>query len=418
MNSCRASILPWAMIALLTALGAAQGRIWVVDSTNGPGTDFTTLAPAIAAVGDGETIIVRSGTYAGVRRFATSRSFSLIGTGSPLILGVGTSPQDSALGIDLNGGPQQRISISGLMFAAYGTPVVFANLNSPRSVIHAEDLAIAFMPSPNSVSQGAGMSVSGGLATLRAINSNAPVYLMSCTAYAQNVTVQALNLASVGNTVRPAFAALVCQSASAQFYACRFQAGSSLGSTNPFAADPAPGAVVAAAQLHFGASCYVSADPAPPNQLPGRPVFHGILQPFTTVTHDATATFVPSPQGIVFGSYVSSGVDYRTHLTHGPGTLGGTLVSVIQGMPGHPVALYCNVSINPLSLWGNMVLLDLASAVPLGVGTFDASGRASYTLPLPNDPRYRGTVLELQGFTLHLQAGLVGTTNAAATALR
>lgn len=37
---------------------------WVVDANNGPGTHFTDLPQAVAAAQDGDTILVRSGTYA------------------------------------------------------------------------------------------------------------------------------------------------------------------------------------------------------------------------------------------------------------------------------------------------------------------------------------------------------------------
>jgi hypothetical protein len=48
---------------LLSAHTAAQGKVWVVDDSAGPGIDFTTLPPAIATAAEGDTILVHPGNY-------------------------------------------------------------------------------------------------------------------------------------------------------------------------------------------------------------------------------------------------------------------------------------------------------------------------------------------------------------------
>jgi hypothetical protein len=52
---------------------------WIVDANNGPGTSFTDIPPAIAAATDGDTVLVRSGTYTG---FSTGKALKVIGEGS------------------------------------------------------------------------------------------------------------------------------------------------------------------------------------------------------------------------------------------------------------------------------------------------------------------------------------------------
>ena len=50
---------------LLLLLSSAQAQTFLVDPGNGPGTNFTTLSAAIAAVPDGATLIVRAGNQPG-----------------------------------------------------------------------------------------------------------------------------------------------------------------------------------------------------------------------------------------------------------------------------------------------------------------------------------------------------------------
>src|ERR1041384_3249147 len=49
------------MFAVLTSVAGAQ--TFVVDWANGPGTNFTDIVSAVAAVPDGAVLIVRAGTY-------------------------------------------------------------------------------------------------------------------------------------------------------------------------------------------------------------------------------------------------------------------------------------------------------------------------------------------------------------------
>jgi hypothetical protein len=75
----RARPLSLAPVVLVVVLGAhtpaslasaSLGRVWVVDAASGPGTDFTTIQAAVDAAVDGESVLVRPGTYA---------SFAIVG---------------------------------------------------------------------------------------------------------------------------------------------------------------------------------------------------------------------------------------------------------------------------------------------------------------------------------------------------
>lgn len=51
------------LAAVIALVAAAPAQTFVVDASNGPGTDYTDLPAAIAAVPDGATLIVRAGNY-------------------------------------------------------------------------------------------------------------------------------------------------------------------------------------------------------------------------------------------------------------------------------------------------------------------------------------------------------------------
>ena len=57
------SLVRAATLAVLCSSAAAQ-RVWVVAPLVGPGVDFTIIQSAVSAAADGDTILVRAGTYA------------------------------------------------------------------------------------------------------------------------------------------------------------------------------------------------------------------------------------------------------------------------------------------------------------------------------------------------------------------
>ncbi|MCR9247461.1 MAG: hypothetical protein NXI31_20715 [bacterium] len=69
--------------ALLLVLCTASAQTYVVDVTNGPGTNFTSIATAVAAVPDGATLLVRPGTYDAFEIVA--KSLTVIGGNGVLV---------------------------------------------------------------------------------------------------------------------------------------------------------------------------------------------------------------------------------------------------------------------------------------------------------------------------------------------
>jgi hypothetical protein len=54
--------------------------IWIVDAASGPGTNFTDLPPAVAAAQDGDTILVRAGSYSATT--ITGKALVIRGSGA------------------------------------------------------------------------------------------------------------------------------------------------------------------------------------------------------------------------------------------------------------------------------------------------------------------------------------------------
>src|SRR5688500_8904823 len=101
----------------LLAGSAASQRTWVVDRQNGAGTDFTALAPAIAAAARGDRIQVRAGSYVGA---TVGKALTIVGEGGVLIQGDSLTVQGLPAG--------DQVVLSGLSVHQIGAaPLVLAN---------------------------------------------------------------------------------------------------------------------------------------------------------------------------------------------------------------------------------------------------------------------------------------------------
>src|SRR5436190_8659882 len=68
------------MLAFSLVVAALLPTIWVVDATNGPGTNFTDLPAAVAAAQTGDVIFVRPGTYKAFE--CSGKALSIRGSGA------------------------------------------------------------------------------------------------------------------------------------------------------------------------------------------------------------------------------------------------------------------------------------------------------------------------------------------------
>ena len=104
------------LTASLALLTAAPAQTFVVDASNGPGTNFTTIIAAIAAVPDGAVLLVRAGNY---------HSFTIAGK-SLRILG------ETGVVVHPPGASGTSITISGL---AQSKTVVLRDLTVAQGLV-------------------------------------------------------------------------------------------------------------------------------------------------------------------------------------------------------------------------------------------------------------------------------------------
>jgi hypothetical protein len=106
--------------------------IWIVDSSNGPGTHFTDLPAAVAAAQSGDTLLVRSGTYTVFQVAGKALTIRGSGTASTHVTAPGTGVPWVVLGPTPVGG---AMVLSGLSVAPVGVPGV--NMSIPALEVRA-----------------------------------------------------------------------------------------------------------------------------------------------------------------------------------------------------------------------------------------------------------------------------------------
>lgn len=138
-----------ACLALLSGAGQtfAQGQVWIVDGSAGPGTDFTTLQPAINAAASGDTVLVRAGFYGSFQ--ASGKALTLaaadaarpyIGewTGASQITGLPSGTDFTLRGLELRN--LQATNNPGTLWIEdcllSGTPALLVNNCSDLVVAH------------------------------------------------------------------------------------------------------------------------------------------------------------------------------------------------------------------------------------------------------------------------------------------
>lgn len=111
-------------VALFATCGAAQ--TFVVDAANGPGTNFTDIAAAVAAVPDGATLLVRPGIYGPFS--IAAKGLTLLGGPGVDVTGSGALPPAVEV---RNTAAAQSVVVSGVRLASCDGAVSVRNCAGP-----------------------------------------------------------------------------------------------------------------------------------------------------------------------------------------------------------------------------------------------------------------------------------------------
>jgi hypothetical protein len=108
--------LPAALLAAFITASTVAAT-WIVDSNNGPGTNFTTISAAIAAAQPGDTIIVRAGVYG--ENVVVNKGVTIVGwnaTQYPMATPTGVYPHAIWGTFGITNIPSgERCTVSGLV---------------------------------------------------------------------------------------------------------------------------------------------------------------------------------------------------------------------------------------------------------------------------------------------------------------
>jgi hypothetical protein len=192
------------MLSLLLAPVASAGVI-VVDSNNGPGTDFTALGPALTAAQNGDVLLLR-GSFQG-SFLVSGKSISLVAdTGASV--SVSNPFMNSGPALQIGNDVDGQVVVRGLSFStASATAVPLVGTGTAGSGRH---LFIEECTAP------------GGGTVAMQFNNHAPVTLSHCTATGGDGHVDGLGLPVPGTS------ALVLGEGPAVVYGGSFTGGNGL----------------------------------------------------------------------------------------------------------------------------------------------------------------------------------------------
>ena len=125
---------PAALLATLGLAGPASTQdAWIVDADGDPGADFTSIQAAVDAAGAGDTVFVRSGSYAGVHvdgkplhivgapDFDGAEPVLHLGAGGPLLLieNVPAGEEVVVRGLTVATGPIEARASAGSVYLEF-----------------------------------------------------------------------------------------------------------------------------------------------------------------------------------------------------------------------------------------------------------------------------------------------------------
>ncbi|MCB9876844.1 MAG: hypothetical protein H6835_04495 [Planctomycetes bacterium] len=403
------SFLPLAFGAALTAQ-----RVVTIDVNNGPGTDHTSLAPAFAALQDGDILIVRAGTYAGLQ-VSTPWDFVMIGEGNPLVQPP-TVGAPEAMRITLSGSYDQRVAIRGMVFESQSTGQWALDLRSyygswPAPVVQMEDCDL-HSDSPDNDRIALVVDNLGFTAQRCTMNTtqviDSLVSIVECT-------IQGIDQSYSGSFSQFAQVALDVIRSEVWIVDSTLRAGNS----NFVSGSPASclgtkdSSTTIYSKVHVAGNSLLQADQQPALNWPTPYVFvnYASYYPaFAQIDYEPTVSLVSSPGGVLAGAGLVLTQQTVPSLAATAAPLGGAWGCTVHGDPGDLAIQLVSTTVHSQVVLGMPTLIDLAAMQFAGVGAIDATGQFAFaSIAVPNDPALRTVGLQSTAVLLTPSGALRGT---------
>ncbi|HZN41781.1 MAG TPA: hypothetical protein VFD82_23455 [Planctomycetota bacterium] len=360
------------LVSVLSLAVAAATQTFIVDSASGPGTNFTDIPPAVAAVPDGAVLLVRPGNYS---------QFTIDGK-SLAVLGEPGAAVASALGPTIvNLLPHQAVVLRALDLASplgSGFPVGVTCLNN-QGVVRLASLRTA--PGLHGLS----------------VQQCDSVFVDDCTFHRQATLVASTVVftnCSLNASMLVMSPALVQQGGRTQLVGC--QVAGLTPPQQPF---------VSPIQLNGGDVRVLGGGVVASYALLGLP--SAAITGTGTVRLDPSVSVQGGPQ--LFAPGITATVQAMPHVTATGGLLGGTSTAALHGPNGHLGVLavgFAGPEIDLPSVFGDPLFWAQGTAVTLSAGVPAPSQPVTGQVAIPGNPVFVGLQLLYQGITWDAAAGL------------
>lgn len=365
------------LLALLAPFAAAQ--TFVVDAANGPGTHFTDLPTAVAAVPDGATLVLRAGAYGPI--VLQGKGLTVVGGAGVMLNGI-LSPAVDVRGLAAH----QSFALRGaaMGWALQGPAQVSFTNNAGRVLL--EEFRFDYRTSPYLGSFGAALP-----GAIVAVNC-AQVVLRRCTIVGSNAvsaTGSAVDLDSCAlqgsgsttvvyhNPVHAGSPALYLQGSEVRVASCSLQGGPGALPN----AMPSPAIVATQSSVQLGGTTsvrggqpFVTAGPVAAVQGSG------------ALVRDPLVSLATSGGAPIFAGSITDSVQPWPAVVSTGGRLGQPMTATVEGAYGELCLLCVSLPGAPSSVPGvaGSVWLDSARLQLVALGTQAAATRVTFTAMMPS----------------------------------
>ena len=405
----------FATLAIAAASLAAQGQTWIVDAAAGAGSQFTDIPPALQVAQDGDTILVRSGTYNGG---SITRGISIIADTGATVSVVVTSGTvfSRGIGLEVDGLPAGKtVVLEGLRPAILSTTLFgsFVRLANCSGRVHLDNLS-GSLAGPGVGLTGIEVIDCAHVSIHRcALRSGVPVWVTRSTALISNSDFLGRHALGGFRTSTVSQAALYTADSQVTIAHSKLQGGNGNAFAIPLAPPPAIVPTNGALTIAGGAQAVVSAGVLMSSGS-GIPAIGGSG---ATIEIDPRVTLTPVNGAPAVAIGHTATVARVPSISAAAGGPGGALVIDLLATAGDLAEVYISLPFGPLASpipGSGDIWINFAAMLNLGRTQVPTSEQLQVTIPLPPVASIRGVPLTIQALTASATTGFRFSTPATA----